>query len=62
VHGRNQIGKAITVYCPQPDEACLLAERLHRLSEGIAFANALPQTPAPRPSLSMSPMAVLLSS
>src|SRR4029079_7887755 len=35
VHGRSQIGKAITVYCPQPDEARLLAERLHLLTEGI---------------------------
>jgi class IV lanthipeptide synthase len=44
VHGRSQIGKAITVYCPQPDEARLLAERLHLLTEGIAC----PEVPSDR--------------
>jgi hypothetical protein len=34
-YGRSQVGKLVTVYCPEPRNARALAERLHTLLKGI---------------------------
>jgi class IV lanthipeptide synthase len=43
-HGRSQIGKVITIYCPDPQRGRALAEELDRLTKGIPC----PEVPSDR--------------